>query len=179
MLITIFLQKIIFIRIGKFRLFFLFDIYIPFFFKFISLFNFFFLSNKSQKNQESRSVPLLNPLLNSSFLSVSKLSPFRRISLESWIVFFFFCPIFKDSPFALAQCRKYLYTWRPDSCECEGIFPSQFSFLRTFVSSIFIRSCHGFKSYLKWTIFQPTSFSVPAYYPPSFQNPCAYIFHPA
>lgn len=81
-------------------------------------FFFFFLINHKIKN---RCLATQSSLFKQFFSRVALYPNFRRISLECFF-FFFFCPIFKDSSFTLAQCRKYLYTWRPDSCECEGIF---------------------------------------------------------
>lgn len=136
-----------------------FDSYTIFWFNLVCLIFFFFQVNHKIKNRSTQST-----LFQKQFFSLAHPNFILRDGIFLWNTFFFFflfffCRIFKDSSFTLAQCRKYLYTWRPDSCECEGIFSlSQFSFLGTFVSSIFIHSCHGFESYLKWTIFQPRSF---------------------
>lgn len=120
------------------------------------IFFFFFLNNHKIKN---RCLATQSSLFKQFFSRVALYPNFRRISLEC---FFFssFVPSSKILP-SLSRNVGNTYTHGAQThASVKGFSLSQFSFLGTFVSSIFIHSCHGFESYLKWTIFQPRSFCV-------------------
>lgn len=136
-----------------------FDSYTIFWFNLVCLIFFFFQVNHKIKNRSTQST-----LFQKQFFSLAHPNFLFRDGIFLWNIFFFFplllLPYLQRfflhsramSEILIHMAPRLMRVWR------DFLSLSQFSFLGTFVSSIFIHSCHGFESYLKWTIFQPRSF---------------------